>query len=366
MNARRPRSFAAWTPHALLVAASISSAASAQTPTFSNVPYATDHASQVLDVYVPASPAGPKPVVVWIHGGGWQSGDKATATGGNKAADLLNRGFVVVSINYRLSQDAIFPAQIHDCKGAIRFIRARAAQYQIDPRRVGVWGSSAGGHLVALLGTSAGVEDAEGTVGGNLNQSSRVNAVADFFGPADFFNVEGWHTRCSPPSAEAQLFGACLGDIQSNQNNPNAPWPEKVALAHLAGPVTHVSSDDPPFYIAHGDADNTVWLEHSEILHAALQAGGVESTLRIVPGGGHGLPVAENTPAIDFFDRVLDPLPPCLADFNRDGFIDFFDYDAFVQAFERGAIRADVNRDKFLDYFDYDLFVNMYERGCDA
>ncbi|MEK6700876.1 MAG: alpha/beta hydrolase fold domain-containing protein [Planctomycetota bacterium] len=344
--------------------AGIEQTACAQAPSFANVPYAIEHPSQALDVWIPAAPAGPKPVVVWIHGGGWSAGDKSSATGGNKVTDLLNRGFVVVSINYRLSQDAIFPAQIHDCKGAIRFLRARAPQFQIDSRRIGVWGSSAGGHLVALLGTSAGVEDAEGTVGGNILQSSRVNAVADFFGPADFFNVDGWHTECIPVTPEAQLLGACLGAIQDNQNNPTAPWPQKVALAHLAGPVTHASNDDPPFHIAHGTADTTVWPEHSQLLHAALVAQGVDSALRLVPGAGHGLPLSENTAAIEFFDRVLEPLPPCPGDFNRDGTIDFFDYDTFVTAFEVGLPRADFNRDTAIDFFDYDEFVVAFEQGC--
>ena len=336
----------------------------AQAPTFSNLAYGSDHERQVLDVWVPALPAGPKPLVIWIHGGGWTNGDKSSAINGNKVSDLLSRGFVVASINYRLSQHAIFPAQIHDCKGAIRFLRSRPAQFQIDTRRVGVWGSSAGGHLVALLGTSAGVADAEGTVGGNLAASSRVNAVADFFGPADFFGVEGWHTQCVPETAEAKLLGACLGEIQSNQDNPAAPWPEKVALAHLAGPITHVSADDPPFHIAHGTVDTTVWPEHSENLHAALVAAGVESTLRLVDGAGHGLPASENTAAIEFFDRVLEPVPPCPADFNRDGFVDFFDYDTFVVSYEIGLPRADFNRDGFLDFFDYDAFVTIFERGC--
>lgn len=344
--------------------AGLSPLASAQTPTFANVAYAADHPRNVMDVWVPAAPAGPKPLVVWIHGGGWSGGDKSSALNGNKVADLLARGFVVASINYRFSQDAIFPAQIHDCKGAIRFLRARATQFQIDPRHVGVWGSSAGGHLVALLGTSAGVADAEGSVGGNLSQSSRVNAVADFFGPTDFFGVQGWHVECEPVTPEARLLGACLGDIQANVNNPNPPWPEKVALARLAGAVTHVTADDPPFHIAHGTEDTTVWPEHSENLHAALLAAGVPSTLRLVPGAGHGLPPSENTAAIDFFDSVLEPVPPCLADFNRDEFLDVFDFDLFVEAFEAGLPRADVTRDRFIDFFDYAVFVENFEGGC--
>jgi acetyl esterase/lipase len=128
--------------------------------------------------------------------------------------------------------------------------------------------------------------------------------------------------------------------------------------------VTHVSTDDPAFHIAHGTEDTVVPPEHSELLHAALQAAGVPSELRLVPGAGHGLPGTENTAAIEFFDRVLDPIPPCAADFNRDGFVDFFDYDLYVESYERGLPRADVNRDGFLDFFDYDRFVFLIETGC--
>lgn len=340
------------------------SAAHGQTPTFSNVAYGSDHARQVLDVWVPASPAGPKPAVVWVHGGGWQSGDKSTATGASKAAELLSRGFVVVSINYRYSTQAIFPAQIHDCKGAIRFIRSRAAQYQIDTSRIGVWGSSAGGHLVALLGTSGGVADAEGAVGGNLGFSSRVNAVADYFGPSDFFNVDGWHTACTPDSAEEKLLGVCLSELQTNVMNPNAPWPEKVALGKLAGPVSHVTSDDPPFYIAHGTADTTVYPEHSELLYSALTAVGVPATIRRVPGAGHGLSPTENAAVYAFFLAELAAEPACAGDFNHDGFLDFTDFDLYVGAFESGDARADSNSDGFLDFTDFDAFVVAFEAGC--
>jgi len=336
-----------------------------QTPTFANVPYGTDHARQVLDVWVPPSPTGPKPVVVWVHGGGWQGGDKSTATGSGKAAELLSRGFVVAAINYRYSTQAIFPAQIHDCKGAIRYLRAHAAQFQIDPTRVGVWGSSAGGHLVALLGTSGGVLNAEGSVGGNLGFSSRVNAVADFFGPSDFLNVDGWHSACTPDSAEEKLLGVCLGELQANVLNPASPWPEKVALALLAGAVTHVTSDDPPFYIAHGTADTTVYPEHSELLYSTLATAGVPATLRRVEGAAHGLPSGENAAVYAFFLAQLTTIAACRSDFNADGFLDFTDFDAFISAFEVGLASADFNGDGFLDFTDFDEFVRAFEAGCD-
>ncbi len=345
---------------AAALTAVLAAPAFAQTPTFPDVVYAGISQRNVLDVYIPASPAGPKPCVVWIHGGGWQSGDKSSVRNASKATELMARGFVVVSINYRLTGEAVFPAQIHDCKGAIRFVRSRAAQYQIDPARIGVWGSSAGGHLVALLGTSGSVAAAEGTVGGNLEHSSRVQAVADYFGPADFFSIQGWHTQCTGTPEQA-LLGACLGDIQANVNNPSPPWPALVANAVLAGPVSHASADDPPFHIAHGTADNSVWPEHSELLHAALQDAGAESTLRLVPGAGHGLPTSENALVYEFF---LEHLGGCRADFNNDGFVTGEDFDGFTDAFVAGTFAADFDGNGFVNGNDFDGFALSFVGGC--
>jgi len=245
-----------------------------------------------LDLYLPRRDAGARlPVVVWIHGGGWRSGDKS----GTRAPEVLGEGYAVASINYRLSHEATFPAQIHDCKAAIRWLRAHADRYGLDPERVGVWGSSAGGHLVALLGTSGDVAELEGDVGGNLDQSSRVQAVCDFFGPADLLAVlepGAWSSHGSPTSPESLLLGG--------------PVAERVDLARFASPVTHASADDPPFLIVHGDQDPVVPFDQSVRLHRALTAVGVESTLYVVKGAGHGF----RDPAVDalvreFFDRHL-------------------------------------------------------------
>jgi acetyl esterase/lipase len=245
-----------------------------------------------LDLYLPQRTAGARlPVVVWIHGGGWRGGDKART----RAPEVLGEGYVVASIGYRLSHEATFPAQIHDCKAAIRWLRAHADRYGLDPERIGAWGSSAGGHLAALLGTSGDVPELEGTVGEHLDLSSRVQAVCDFFGPADFLAVlepGAWPSAGRPASAESLLLGG--------------PVAERVDLARLASPVTHVSADDPPFLIVHGDEDRIVPLDQSERLHRALTAAGVEGTLHVVKGGGHGF----RDPTVDalvrqFFDRHL-------------------------------------------------------------
>src|SRR5437868_4772034 len=143
---------------------------------------ANGHERNKLDLFVPESADGPLPLIIWVHGGGWQAGSKdgcPPLRGGH-----TQRGYAVASINYRLSGHAPFPAQIEDCKAAIRWLRAHAKEYNLDPKRFGVWGSSAGGHLVALLGTSGDVKEFD--VGANLDQSSRVQAVCDYFGPTDF------------------------------------------------------------------------------------------------------------------------------------------------------------------------------------
>ena len=226
----------------------------------------------LLDLYLrEEKPDKALPVIVWIHGGAWLAGDKRNCP----AVRLATRGYAVASINYRLSQEAVFPAQIHDCKSAIRWVRANAEKYGMDADRIGVWGSSAGGHLVALLGTSGEVDELEGE-GGNLEQSSRVQAVCDFFGPTDFLSIleAGGDVGETDISPVTTLLG---GPVEENK--------EKAAQA---SPVTHVSKDDPPFLIMHGDRDRVVPLEQSKVLHEALKKAGVESTFHVVEGAGHG------------------------------------------------------------------------------
>lgn len=225
---------------------------------------------QLLDLYIPDGIKGKLPLVVWIHGGGWRAGSKERP----RAEPLTSYGFAVASINYRLSQEAIFPAQIEDCKTALRWLRASAAKYNLDPARVGVWGSSAGGHLSALVGTSGGAKALEGK--SHKIYSSRALAVCDWYGPSDFMQIlEGdWTTHGGPNSPESLLLG---GTVE-----------EKPDLAKAASPVTYASKDDPPFLIMHGDKDPTVPVSQSIILHKALIKMGTDSTLVIFKGAGHG------------------------------------------------------------------------------
>ncbi|MBI3740223.1 MAG: alpha/beta hydrolase [Chloroflexi bacterium] len=260
-----------------------------------DVTYCTmDNVALKMDAYYPRV-LNNAPAVVYVHGGGWTQGDKSSGEGARDISELQTRGYAVFSINYRLAPQYKFPAQIQDVKCAIRSLRANAAQYGLDPNRVGVWGGSAGGHLVALLGTSdarAGFD-----VGEYAEQSSRVQAVVDYFGPADFTN--GYIG--SNPVTMQRVFGANLSNASE--------------LAARYSPITYVSQDDPPFSILHGDKDEVVPLSQSQILNDKLKSAGVESSLVVVKNAGHGFAPsggainpsrAEITRLMaDFFDKQL-------------------------------------------------------------
>ncbi len=236
-----------------------------------------------LDLYLPTNVPPPFPVVVWIHGGGWQSGSKANPT----AKPLASQGYAVASIDYRLSGEATWPTQIHDCKGAVRWLRKNAALYQLDANRIGVWGSSSGGHLAAMVGTLGDVGtvtlggqtiDLEGTTGGNTGFSSRVQAVVNWYGATDFLWFDASPCSLGDESGqcpESKLLG---GPIQ-----------ELPVLAASADPKTFLSRDDPPMLIVHGTADPLVPFNQSERLLVAGECGfGLDYRLVAVQNGGHG------------------------------------------------------------------------------
>lgn len=250
------------------------------------------HERHKLDIYLPAKngDAAP-PLVIWIHGGAWQGGSKE----GGATRALVEKGYAVASINYRYSQQAPFPAQIHDCKSAVRWLRAHAKEYGYNSEHVGAWGASAGGHLCALLATTGGMSELEGT-GGNKNQSSRVQCVIDWFGPSDFLN---WGKDGSPvPSNTA---GNAIGKLFGGTVD------EKHDLAKLASPICHISRDTPPILLVHGDQDNVVPLQQSEIFLAKLKQAKVDAALHVVRGGGHGQGFGKNEADVcfEFLDRTL-------------------------------------------------------------
>lgn len=236
-----------------------------------------------LDLYSPKKVSGPLPVIVWVHGGGWRRGGKRKCP----AVALVPDGFAVASIDYRLSGAAPFPAQIEDCKAAVRWLRANAAKYNLDADRIGVWGMSAGGHLAALLGTSGGVPELEGS-GDNMKYSSRVQAVCDVAGPVDLLAL----TNLGPKRRFA--IEGLLGGT-----------PEKDK-ATTASPLHYVSKDDPPFLIVHGEGDRVVPVEQSQRLYEELRKAGVNATLKILPNVGHqGVLMEAVKDAEVFFDATL-------------------------------------------------------------
>lgn len=245
-----------------------------------NIPYVENgHRNQILDLYLPEQPSDkPLPLMIWIHGGAWIAGSQANPP----ILYLVNKGFAVASIQYRFSSDAMWPAQAYDCKAAIRFLRASAAKYNLDPDRFGVGGDSAGGHLAAFIGTSSDVKEMEGDLG-NTSISSRVQAVVDWFGPTDVTLMaqqsgpESMIQHDSPDSPESKLLG---GPVQ-----------EKRDLAETANPLTYIDENDPPFLIMHGDKDRLVPLGQSIILANALIVAHVEEvTMKTIHGAGHGGP----------------------------------------------------------------------------
>ena len=233
--------------------------------TAKDIAYATTSEKQKLDIYYPKESAKPLPVLVQIHGGGWEAGSKASVPFQAMAA----RGYVLASIGYRLSKEAVFPAQIEDCKAAIRYLRANAKKYNIDPDKIGVIGQSAGGHLAALLGTSGGVKDLEGK-DGPADVSSSVQLVVDYFGPTDMMKLS---PPGSNPNPVTRLFGGDTG--------------EKAALVKKANPIEYVDAKDPPFMILQGGQDKLVPASQSEMLHEALKKVKVDSTYLFVAEAGH-------------------------------------------------------------------------------
>lgn len=238
-----------------------------------DIPYCSENGSvevdlnaRKMDVRYPAS-LGPWPALIYLHGGSWYQGDKSESAGWHF---LTGAGFLVVSLNYRLADEQIrFPVMIEDVKCAVRYLRANAAHYHLDPERIAVMGWSAGGHLAALLGTadaSAGWD-----VGGYLDQSSRVQAVVSIAGVSDL------NLAMYPELASSVLFafGVPGGTLSSELTK--------------ASPVTYISSDDPPFFIVHGTNDQVVNFNQSETLHARLLDAGVSSTFIEVKNAYHSL-----------------------------------------------------------------------------
>lgn len=259
-----------------------------------------DGVSLQLDLYLPADVNGDKtsvapPLVVWIHGGGWSTGARRPCP----MTWLVGRGYAVASITYRLAPKYIFPAQIEDCKAAIRWLRANAAKYGYDPDRIGLCGESAGGHLVTLLGLTSGTGNKalDGKVGDHLDTSSDVQAVCELYGPADLTKPVNDHV---PGTVDIQkIVTTFLGGSLT----------EKHEQAVAASPLTYITAKSPPFLIVHGDHDPLVAVDQAWMLFHAMRAAEARVELWIIPNGSHvfgirGTPYFE--PRLNtFFDTAL-------------------------------------------------------------
>ncbi|PKM77228.1 MAG: alpha/beta hydrolase [Firmicutes bacterium HGW-Firmicutes-15] len=274
-----------------------------------DVPYAYASAAQKLDIYLPNiyshnDVKGPFPVIVSIHGGGYEAGDKV-GPDVLTAWEGLKRGYAVVSVNYRLSSEAIFPAQINDIKAAIRFIRANARNYDLNPEKIAVWGSSAGGGLAALAGTSGKIIELQDPSLGYMFQSDRVQAVVDWCGPINFLTMDeqfkqsgiAGHLQDNPDSFGSKLMGKQITQVPD--------------LVTMANPETYITRDDPPFFIQQGSEDKWIPMQQSTEFAAKLQAvlGKDKVEIEVIQGAGHGgkrFNSPENVnKVLDFLDKNL-------------------------------------------------------------
>jgi acetyl esterase/lipase len=238
-----------------------------------------DASSQKMDIYFPES-GGPWPALVYVHGGSWMQGDKSEAV--MLARGMSMQGYLVVSLNYRLYPAGKFPNMIEDVKCGIRSLRAHASEYNLDPNRIAAIGPSAGAHLVSLLGTSD--QSAGWDVGEYLDQSSRVQAVIAMAPVTDL-------TRNFPNADIEAMRHVGFGEDNIVQ----------------ASPITHVTADDPPFLLIHGDQDTFVPSEQSQLIYDRLVQMNVPAQLIIVKNAGHSFvaPDGSATPTVAEINQII-------------------------------------------------------------
>ena len=264
------------------------------TAAYKGVLYTASGTPEYMDILSPQPGKEPLPVILCVHGGAWTGGDRNEMNAA--MAWLQGLGYCTCTIDYRLAPAAPFPAQIEDCKCAVRYLRAHAGELHIDPNRIGVFGISAGGHLALLLGLTAHVAKLEGTGGWN-NESSKVQCVVDLCGPTDLAN---WPNYAGASPEVHAITEAFFG------GNPETHH----ALAVEASPVTYVQKGEPPILMMHGDRDTLVPVSQSEELYSRLKADGNDVTLKIAKGVGHGSYDVFNSPenvalTQNFFARTL-------------------------------------------------------------
>jgi acetyl esterase/lipase len=274
------------------------------TPTYSNVDYVgKGNTKQMLDIYIPSGITTPTATIIHIHGGAFLMGSKGVSEQPSFQT-FFNNGYICADINYRLSSDTLWPAQVHDCKAAIRFLKTHALQYNIDTCKIGVIGESAGGYLVAMLGTTGDVASLEGLHLGNTNATSRVQAVVDLFGPINFLTMDAEALALgfvintnSASSPESKLMGAPVQTI-----------PELVTQAN---PTTYISADDARFFISAGSADQNIPYTQGQNFNNALSPvlGSTSTSFELMAGAGHGgsfwHTTAQDAKYLEFYNTSL-------------------------------------------------------------
>lgn len=274
---------------------------------FLDVRYADLHEDERMDIYLPEEGDGPFPVIVDIHGGGWYYGVKSSLKF-KPVLSGLDRGYAVVSLAYTLSVDARFPTQIYDLKAAIRFLRAHAAEYCLDPDHIGLWGLSAGAHLAALAGTGNGVPELEDLSMGNAGYSSDVQCVVALYPIINIGRLERQHMQYGMDPNEACTNDQSMGGMLFGKAPCKVP-----ELIRMANPETYITPSCPPFFIQHGMGDCIVPFQQSILFADKLEAaiGDDKVSLELFPGIDHAVPffrTPENTEKIfRFFDRYLKP-----------------------------------------------------------
>jgi len=264
---------------------------------YPDLPYVqSGHPRQKLDLYLPFPvPEDPMPLLVYLHGGGWQKGGKAD--GRKFAFRMIAQGYAVACVDYRLSSDELFPAQVEDCKAAVRWLRDNSARYRLDPEHVGAVGVSAGGYLAVILGVTRNTQLFE--IGDHLDQSSGLQAVVDFFGPMDLVSLHEYSVSAGTPQADevVKLLG---GD-------PHI----QVVQARKSNPATHLNGNAPPFLLIHGTNDTVVPPAQSRFLYDLLVKQNIPVHLHLIHEAGHTGPafVAPDINALvdDFLSRALKP-----------------------------------------------------------
>lgn len=266
-----------------------------------DISYSSESPAQKLDIYLPDNYTQPLPVIVSVHGGAFMMGDKQDGQL-NPMLEGLKRGYAVISVNYRLSDESKFPALVLDVKAAVRWTKANSEKYNLNPDKIAIWGGSAGGYLASMIGTSAKVEELEDLRMDNPGFSSNVQAVVDWFGPINFLTMDeqfqksgkGKADHNDTDSPESRLMGKKITEI-----------PEAVKKAN---PETYISEDDPAFLIQHGTNDNLVPVQQSENFYKKLVSvmGTEKVTLNLLQGAGHGGPAFSSKENLDLVFRFLD------------------------------------------------------------